>query len=229
MNVAIHQPNYAPWLGYFNKIARSDAFVFLDDVQYSRGSYTNRVRIGRSRKAVWLTQPIKRDFGGAICETSFSEDDWPARHLDTLKGTYRRAAAFNETWPTVRAIWEEIPLATLAAANRHIVEALAASIDLKPRFLISSALPTAGFTGDERLAQIMRAVAPDGGIYLSGKGGSGYQSPETFSIAGYELLYAEFQHPEYARGGEPFMAGLSVLDALFHVGADTTRRLVCAL
>lgn len=228
MIVAIHQPNYAPWLGYFHKMARSNAFVFLDDVQYSRGSYTNRVRIGRTGDAVWLTQPVKREFGAAICETAFSVDDWPARHLDTLKGTYCHASAFNETWPLVRAIWEEIPRATLAAANRHIVESLAELLGLKPQFFISSALPTGATTGDARLAQIMRAVAPGGGVYLSGKGGSGYQSPDTFSAEGYALRYAGFKHPQYSRGDEPFIAGLSVLDALFHIGADTTRRLVGA-
>ncbi len=228
MIIAIHQPNYAPWLGYFYKMAHCDTFVFLDDVQYSRGSYTNLVRIGRAGNAVWLTQPIKRDFGGAILDTAFSKEDWPSRHLDSLSGSYRRAAAFNETWPVVRAIWQKVPCQSLAIANRYIVEALAATIGLKPQFHVASMLPTEGATGDVRLAQVMRAVAPGGGTYLSGEGGSGYQSPETFTAAGYELRYAEFQHPEYSRGDEPSMAGLSILDALFHVGVDATRRLVGA-
>jgi hypothetical protein len=228
MIVAIHQPNYAPWLGYFHKIAQSDVFVFLDDAQYSRGSYTNRVRIGRAGNAVWLTQPVKREFGDAISDTRFSDDDWPTKHLDTLKGAYRSAPAFNEVWPVVQAIWQQVPRESLAVANRYIVEALVASIDLRPKFFNASTLLTDGATGDERLARIMRAVAPEGGVYLSGKGGSDYQSPETFSNAGYKLRYAEFQHPEYARGDEPFLAGLSVLDALFNVGVDATRRLIDA-
>ena len=228
MIVAIHQPNYAPWLGYFHKIAQSDTFVFLDDAQYSRGSYTNRVRIGRAGNAVWLTQPIKREFGGAISETKFSDDNWPEKHLDTLKGTYQSAPAFSEAWPMVQAIWQQVPHEFLADANRYIVEALATAIGLRPQFLTASQLPTDGATGDERLARIMLAAAPDGGIYLSGEGGSGYQSPETFSNAGYELRYAGFQHPEYSQNNKPFIAGLSILDALFNVGTDATRRLIGA-
>ena len=224
--VAIHQPNYAPWLGYFHKIFRSDAFVFLDDAQYSRGGYTNRVRIGRAENPVWLTQPIKRDFGGIICETIFSVEDWPARHLDTLKGTYARAAAFKEVWPVIRAIWESVPCETLGLANRHIIEALAEVFGLTPCFISSSTLETGTITGDDRLVCILQAVAPGGSVYLSGEGGANYQSAEKFSDAGYELCYDKFQHPEYQRGEAPFIAGLSILDALFYQGVDTTCRLV---
>jgi hypothetical protein len=224
--VAIHQPNYAPWLGYFHKIACSDTFVFLDDAQYSRGGYTNRVRIGRAEKSVWLTQPVKRDFGGIICETIFSAEDWSARHLDTLKGSYAQAAAFKEVWPVIRAIWESVPCKTLAAANRHIIEALATFLGLTPRFILSSTLETGAATGDDRLVRILQAVAPGGSVYLSGEGGANYQSAATYSDAGYKLCYDRFQHPEYQRGKAPFFAGLSILDALFHQGVDTTWHLV---
>lgn len=226
MIVAIHQPNYAPWLGYFNKIARCDAFIFLDDVQYSRGGYTNRVRIGRAELPVWLTQPVKREFGSAICRTRFSSEDWPARHLDSLKGAYARAASFREVWPVVRDIWERAPLESLAVANQHIVQSLAAALDLAPRFVLSSTLSAGKATGDARLVNLLQEVAPDGGTYLSGKGGANYQSANTFSAAGYELRYGEFQQFEYSRGDAPFVAGLSILDALFHCGVGETRRLV---
>lgn len=226
MIVAIHQPNYAPWLGYFNKLARSDAFIFLDDVQYSRGGYTNRARIGRAGNSGWLTQPVKREFGALICQTSFSSDDWPARHLDSLKGAYASAAAFREVWPVIRALWERVPLESLAVANRHIVQGLATELGLTPRFVLSSTLVTGETTGDARLVRLMQAIAPHGGTYLSGKGGANYQSAETFSPAGYELRYSEFEQSEYARGDAPFITGLSVLDALFHCGIEATRRLV---
>lgn len=226
MIVAIHQPNYAPWLGFFYKVALSDTFVFLDDAQYSRGSYTNRVQIGRVDKSLWLTQPIKREFGSNICDTMFANCDWPARHLDSLKGAYASAAAFHETWPMIRAIWETIPCESLAIANEYIIEGLATTLGLKTHFVLSSKLATGEEKGDERLVQILQAVAPNGGVYLSGKGGANYQTAVSFSEAGYELRYGEFCQTEYQRGKAPFIAGLSVLDALFHCGVDATRKIV---
>ena len=59
--VGIHQPNFFPWFGYFLKIARSNKFVFLDDVQISNtSSYVNRTSININGQAKWLTAPIRR-------------------------------------------------------------------------------------------------------------------------------------------------------------------------
>jgi hypothetical protein len=204
--VAIHQPNYAPWLGYFNKMAQCDAFVFLDDVQYSRGGYTNRVRI----EGGWLTQPIKREFGSLIYDTRFAITDWPARHLDTLRGAYRQAPAFKQVWPLISRIWQDVPTETLALANRHIVEALAAVLNITPNIHLSSELPT-DTTGDRRLAQIVRALG--GSVYLSGKGGANYQLPETFGSIELRYISNNF-------------TGLSVLDSLFHLGVDGVREMI---
>ena len=62
MLVAIHQPNFLPWLGYFDKIARADRFVILDSVplQLTGGNYTNRVKMIVSGKPAWITMPLRR-------------------------------------------------------------------------------------------------------------------------------------------------------------------------
>lgn len=223
--VAVHQPNYAPWLGYFHKIAHADVFVFLDDVQFSKGSYTNRVRIGRDDGAVWLTQPVRHALGQAINEVGFAQNDWPARHLDALRGAYRRAACFDEIWSDLITMYERIPTDSLAAANRHLIEAIVAHLAIDCRFAASSDLHVNELKGDDRLVAIVGALAP-GGTYLSGGGGDKYQDPAKFADAGIDLVYANFAHPDYPQGAARFQPGLSVLDAASHLGWAGTRALL---
>ncbi len=225
--VAIHQPNYCPWLGYFHKIARAGVFVFLDDVQFSKQSYINRVQIrgaggGGPR---WLTQPVSVSLGQAINEVAIARPDWARAHLDTLRGLYRNAAAFKAAWPDVTALYDDLDAANVAQANRALIERLAARLGLAADFVTSSDVATGDAAGDDRLVAIVDALAP-GGTYLSGRGGGKYQDPAKFAAAGLSLVTTGFQHPSYDQGQPDFVPGLSVLDAVFHLGWDRTAALL---
>ncbi|MGE4218180.1 MAG: WbqC family protein [Alphaproteobacteria bacterium] len=223
LTVAIHQPNYVPWLGYFAKIARADLFVFLDDVQFSKNSYINRVQVLGNGAARWLTVPVSVHLGQTIAEVRPAQPGWEARHLDTLRGSYRQAAHFRDIWPLVNTLYADLPGTSIAASNRMLVERIAELLGLTCRFTASSEIATENATSDTRLARIVAAVAPEG-TYLSGRGGAAYQSPDTFARAGLSLAYTDFQHPAYVQSASEFIGGLSVLDALFHCGIDAVSR-----
>ncbi|MDA0786591.1 MAG: WbqC family protein [Proteobacteria bacterium] len=225
LTVAIHQPNYLPWLGYFHKIRHCDVFVFLDDVQYSKNSYINRVQILNQRQAKFLTVPVSYEFGASINAVSPAQLDWPKRHLDTLKGFYRKAPCFSDIWPDIETILSSTPQSDLATSNRYLVESIASKLGFACDFRQSSELETGDKTGDDRLIEIVSGLAP-GGRYLSGKGGASYQDGVKFRDAGLELHYADFDHPTYPQSSRAFVEGLSVLDAAFSVGwADTAALL----
>lgn len=228
MIVAIHQPNYLPWLGYFNKIASADIFVFLDDVQFSKGSYTNRVQILSPAGAKWLTVPVKLSFGDDICDTGFASENWRVAHVDTLRAMYRAAPFFKGVWPDVREMILSAPGNDLAAVNINLVIGLAQRLGLCCEFMRSSSIKWSSVS-DDRLVEIASAVAP-GGTYLSGKGGAKYQDPGKFRDAGLGFAYANFQHPVYEQIPHPglsgFVPGLSVLDSVFHVGWARTAAMI---
>ncbi|HEY7609104.1 MAG TPA: WbqC family protein [Alphaproteobacteria bacterium] len=226
MIVAIHQPNYFPWLGYFRKIAAADIFIFLDDAQYTKNSYINRVQIAAPAGARWLTAPVSYAFGDPINRVRFARADWRRAHLDALHGAYAKAAAFRGVWRRMSEIYASLPVGNLAAANAAAITALAAELGFQREFRLASTLGVDA-RGDARLAGLVRAVAP-GGVYLSGGGGAKYQSEETFAAAGLTLRYADFVHPRYEQGREGFTPGLSVLDAVFHLGWRGAAELVAA-
>ena len=99
--VGIHQPNFFPWLGYFNKIFKSDFFVILDDVQFPKkgGSWSNRVKIIISGQSNWLTAPIVRNYTGVkkINEMEFNNfEQWKKKISKTIEINYKKAPFYFE-------------------------------------------------------------------------------------------------------------------------------------
>ncbi len=227
MIVAIHQPNYLPWLGYFHKIARADLFVFLDDVQFSKNGFCNRVQVLHEGRPRWLTVPVSFRFGDAIDAVRPARPDWPRRHLDSLRGFYGGTPYFRKVMADLETLYRGVPQENLAAANRHLVEGLTERLGLEARFVASSELALGDAKGDERLIRIVERLAP-GGVYLSGRGGARYQDETRFAAAGLTLAYTDFVHPRYEQGIDDFVAGLSVIDAAFRLGWAETARLVAS-
>jgi hypothetical protein len=222
--VAIHQPNYAPWLGYFYKVARSDIFVFLDDAQFTKNSFINRVQIASEGKPRWLTIPVAYRFGDPIAQVRPAKSTWKRSHIDTLSQCHKAAEHFKSVWTDICAIYEELPDGNLAVCNRALIEAISNRLRLRVRFVASSDYTIEGKGGD-RLAGLVSALSPNA-VYLSGRGGQKYQSEEVFEAAGIELRYTDFRHPTYDQGRPEFLAGLSILDAIFHLGWDRTAALL---
>lgn len=229
--VAIHQPNFFPWLGYFDKIRRADRFVFLDDAQFPKtgGVWSNRVKILQQGKARWLTAPIDRAYTGVrkIDEMRFSaQEDWREKTLKTLHAAYGRAAFFETTLALLA------PLVAyqdddLAAYNIHAITVLCTALGLDTMKLMRSSTFNSDAVGTERLIALTRAVG--GTAYLCGGGAEGYQEDALFAAGGVELVYQNFRSASYPQAGTAeFVPGLSVIDALMYMGPDAVAALLRA-
>lgn len=220
--VAIHQPNYMPWLGFFAKMAQSDLFVLLDDAKFSKNNIINRVRILGAGLPRWLTLPVSANSNTAISSVVISQKDWRRRHLSLLRNTYGNAPHFGSLWPELQDWFETAPEADLASVNRHFISRIAERLGIGARIIASGTLGLEG-RADDRLVAIVGSLAP-GGVYVSGHGAAAYQDPQKYAAAGIALHYYRFKHPEYDQRQIPFQPGLSVLDAAFHLGWRETAR-----
>lgn len=228
--VAIHQPNFFPWLGFFNKLALSDTFVLLDDVQFTRksgGSWTNRVKVLCEGEARWLTAPVDRRYHGLkqIADIRLdSRTPWREKSIRVLQNYYRRAPRFAEGMAIVEPLLRHED-ERLGAFNEHALRVMAEIVGLDSgRIIRSSDLGVTGVS-TERLVNLVRACGGD--TYLSGGGSAGYQDDREFDRAGLKVRYQEFRHPTYCQGLDgTFVPGLSILDALMHCGVSGLARLV---
>ena len=227
LTVAIHQPNLFPWLGYFNKVAQADVFVFLDDVQIQKtgASYTNRVAIALDGRPHSITAPIRRESGlGTIAQARFSDDGWRNRTLKTLQAAYANAPYFREARDVVFDLVGHAT-ALLSEYNVHFIRSLANELGLRARFVRSSELANIEPEPTRRLADLVRALG--GRRYLSGSGAVAYQNREVFAEHGIALEYIDNSSLAYAQIRHPaFIAGLSIVDALFNIGLGPTGALL---
>lgn len=220
LRVAIHQPNYAPWCGFFAKLRAADVLILLDDAQLPRGrSYVARTQLLGAAGPQWLTIPVAHsgpdepDGLRLIKKARIADAGWAPRHLRTLRARYGRSPHFAEVFALLVPLYETAGPG-LAEFNERLLRALAAYLGLERPILRASTLACPG-RGDERLVALCRAVG--GTTYLSGPSGPRYQAAEKFHAAGLELLIRRYVPIPYAQG-RPFVAGLSILDALFRCG-----------
>ena len=221
MIVAIHQPNYVPWCGFFAKMHACDVFVFYDDAQMTKNSYINRCLINNQGRKAWLTVPAKFSFGDNINEVIISDERWKQKHIQTLRSVYGRTTFFKEVFGLIEPIYLNAGN-SLAQTNMSFLRVLAAYLGLSCRFGLSSSIPT-DTSSDDRLIDICRALGAD--TYISGKGGDNYQDHNKFKTAGINLEVKSYTPISYDQTIDSFMPGLSIMDALFHLGKSTINLL----
>lgn len=221
--IAIHQPNFLPWLGFFHKVAKADCFVFLDDVEFSKGSVTNRVRIILGGNPYWLTIPISDAKNASkISELKVAPTDWRSKHLRVLREAYSKAPYLDEILPILEDIYSLVE-DNLARFNFAAVERICTHLNLTASFRTSSELAAEG-KGESKLVAIVKELG--GSVYFSGNGAKNYQSGELFSDNEISLSYSSFREHPYSQSAKGFMPGMSILDALFNLSAPEVMALI---
>ncbi|MFH0754197.1 MAG: WbqC family protein [Candidatus Omnitrophota bacterium] len=219
MICAIHQPQYLPWLGYFDKIARADVFVFLDNAQFKKNEWQNRNRIRNARGWQWITVPVLHDHGQLINEVQMNPAvDWRREHVRSIELNYAKAPFFKECWPELRSVYDE-PWPTLGALNMALVIRLVAFLGITTKIVTASALGVST-TKTQRLVDICRGVGCD--AYLAGAGGTDYMDFDLMHACGISVTVQAYRHPVYpqawSRAEADFQPFMSILDLVMNCG-----------
>ncbi|MFB0523511.1 MAG: WbqC family protein [Candidatus Bathyarchaeia archaeon] len=219
MIMAGHQPNYLPWLGYFDKMKKCDVFVIEDAVQFEYHGYTNRNRIKTRGGATWLTVPVRaparRQHINQVEIANDSDPKWRRRHWRTLQANYGKAPHWNEYnrffEDTYKRTWEK-----LTDLNMHLIGGLMRFLNIKTRLVLASTLDVEGKKSELIIRQ---CKALDADTYLSGAGGKAYIDIQEFKDAGLKVVFQDFKYPVYKQLHGDYIPNLSVVDYLFCTGA----------
>jgi hypothetical protein len=224
--VAIHQPQFLPYLGFFHKVAHSDHYVVLDDVQFMERGFQHRNKIKMQTGSQWLTVPVLQQWGQRTDAVKIDPTShWRRKHWAALQANYSRAPHFGELAPTLKPILCEGTHEDLLSLDMDLLRWAMECLQIDVPITLSSTLSTPG-ASTERLVGICSALGAE--VYLSGPGGRLYMEMELFERAGIEVRFDEFKASEYPQlfPKHGFIPNLSVVDALFNCGGAGARALI---
>ena len=216
MIIAIHQPNYLPWLGFFYKMANCDVFVFLDDALHSKSSFTNRNKV-KTREGIKLLSVPLSTKEVKINELLICNDQkWQLKHWNIIENSYRQAPYWEEYSVYFREILTKKSWTYLSELNMALIWLIKGILGIKTEIITSSMLKIGNHRGSERNLTICKYLDAD--VYISGEGARNYNDEETFEREGIKLVYTGFQHPVYHQLWGDFVPNLSIIDLLFNEG-----------
>jgi hypothetical protein len=227
VKLAIHQPHYLPWLGYFAKWAAADLFVFLDTVQYEKNGWQNRNRIKTREGPRWLTVPVNARLGTAIRDVMVDgTQPWPARHVAAIEHAYAGAPCLARHRDELRALyarpWDRLAPVAVASAE-WLADKLGITTPARRASELVLPEPTP-LDATARLVELCRAVGAD--TYLAGRDGALYMEIGRFEAAGIAVETQQYEHPVYAQQHGEFVPSLSALDLLLNHG-DEALGILC--
>lgn len=223
MKIAVLQPNYLPWKGYFDLIASSDVCVILDNVQYTKNDWRNRNVIKSSVGLTWLTVPIstKNRFGQQILDAEILGNGWQTKHARSLEVNYRRAQHFDEVYPLICSAYDG-KVGRLVDLNQDLLQHVCAYVGIETPFIRASELSVECLDATERLIGICRRLGAK--QYFSGPAAKAYLNEDKMSAANISVKYMSYDnYPTYPQLYGSFVHKVSIVDLLFNCGPSSSQ------
>ena len=211
MIVSIHQPAYLPWLGYFDKINRSDIFVYLDSVQLEKNSFTSRNKVKTPQGASWLTIPLisKGHISNSIKDIRIdNSQNWKGKHLKSIFFNYRKAKYFDEVYPKIELLFEEEFEFFSDLAYKHLLFWLK-EFGIRTEIIKSSSLDI-----KTRKSELILDLCShfNASRYLSGTFGKDYLNEASFNSREIQIEYQNYDHPVYHQLNGEFLPFMGIVD-----------------
>jgi hypothetical protein len=215
MILSAHQPAYLPWLGYFNKIVRSDIFIFLDSVQFEKNSFTNRNKIKTAQGPIWLTVPLMTKGHINLVLEQMEIDNkrnWREKHFKSITQNYKKSPFIQHYYHKIEALYLKEYVFFAEICWDQLIFWLG-EMGIHKKLVRSSDLPITSKKSD-LILDLCRYFGAD--HYLSGALGRNYLEEDNFQQAGITIEYQDYQHPVYPQLWGDFVPFMGVVDFIMN-------------
>lgn len=222
MKLAIMQPYFFPYIGYFQLIAAVDLFIVYDNIKYTKKGWINRNRILQNGKDVIFSLPLKNDSDSLdICERELAADFNQDKLLNQIKGAYCGAPYFKMTFPLVEHIVRHNDVNLFRFLHHSIVK-ICAHLGLTTKISISSDVAVNHtLKAQDKVLALCEAVGAS--TYVNAIGGMELYSKEAFRRKDIELKFIQSKPFEYPQFGNNFVPWLSIIDVMMFNTKEETR------
>ena len=219
MIAAIHQPQYLPWLGYFDKMDQADAFCYLDNVQYKKNEWQNRNRLKTAQGPQWITVPVRYRFPQKITEVVVNKSvNWQRKHIQALLTNYQKSTFYHDYFPIFESALHH-NFNSIADVNIHMITLVREILGINDKPVVRASELNLREDPTGRLVDICEHFGCD--TYLAGQDGANYMDLKQFEAAGIKVITQQFKHPQYPQCFGDFLSHMSVIDLIFNCGPES--------
>ena len=219
--VVISQPMLFPWPGFFEQMKLAEVYLWLDDTQFSKGSFSNRIKVNVDGVGKWLTIPLMKKGSFQSINELQEASDFRSTHMMMIKTAFKGA-------PFAR---EAIQIAEEVYTNTNICDLLIASAEVPARWLSLGAdqkrakTSSLGVDGKswQRVLDLVKSV--DGTIYITGHGAAGYLDHTAFEMSGVHVEYMNYSKTAWPQKADDFNPYVSILELIAQTGPEAINYL----
>lgn len=213
MKLAIMQPYFFPYIGYFQLIQAVDLFIVYDNVKYTKKGWINRNRFLRNGAVAIFSVPLKKDSDFLqIKERGLSAEFRKCKLLNQIREAYGKAQYFDQAF----AIFEKAVMeneANLFKFTYNSIRTICGYLQIDTKISVSSEFQIDhSLRGQEKVFALCQTAGAD--TYINAIGGQVLYSKEVFAMRGIKLQFLRSKPFEYMQFGDEFVPSLSILDVM---------------
>ena len=219
-----HQPQYFPYIGIFNKILKSDIFLFVDSTKFVSKVWYNRTIIkDKKDKVFYLSIPVSFKNGQIIKDVKIIKNNWKIKHLKSISNIYGSSKYFGDLFPLIEEVINQ-KSDYLIDYTINSMEIILSKISYDKSNIYFQSKENIVGSKNDLIVNIVKHFKSN--KYLSGEGAKDYVKENYLKDKNIDHSFNKFKHPIYTQNGNKFIENLSIIDCIFNIGFNDLKKII---